>query len=95
MASELDLDAIEARYSKALDAKPGKGDISAEGIAAITDSVCDIPDLIRELRRRAARDAEAWETGLNTGIGYKTALDMIGPDAPEPVNPYALAGEED
>ena len=31
--------------------------------------------------------AEAWSSGLNTGIGYKTALDVV-PFAPEPENPY-------
>lgn len=41
----------------------------------------------------AAHDAEvageAWEQGLNTGIGYKTAMDTLGGSAPEPPNPYA------
>ena len=40
----------------------------------------------------AAHDREvaerAWESGLNTGIGFKTAMDILGPDAPEPTNPY-------
>ncbi len=40
-----------ARYSKALDAKPGKGPISEDGIAAITDSVCDVPQLLAEIDR--------------------------------------------
>lgn len=40
----------------------------------------------------AAHDAEvaagAWEKGVNTGIGYKTAMDTLGGSAPEPPNPY-------
>ena len=53
-----DLDAIRARYQRALDAKPSKGDYTPAGIDAITDSVCDIPDLLRELERLTPR-AEA------------------------------------
>ncbi|MGP5008198.1 hypothetical protein ACTXJK_15005 [Brachybacterium tyrofermentans] len=37
----------------------------------------------------ASVGAQAWETGLNTGIGYKTAMDVLGGSAPEPPNPYA------
>ena len=48
---DLDLRPIMARYSKALDAKPGKGPISEAGIAAITDSVCDVPELLAEVER--------------------------------------------
>lgn len=47
----LDLTAVAERYHRALNAKPGKGPISEAGIAAITDSVCDIPALITELHR--------------------------------------------
>ena len=55
-----DLAVIEARYSKALDAKPGKGEITAAGIAAITDSVCDIPELVERVKAaEAERDARA------------------------------------
>jgi len=46
----IDLDAVEKRYSKALDAKPGKGPITEDGIAAITDSVCDVPELVKAIR---------------------------------------------
>jgi len=49
--SDIDLDAIEARYGKALDAKPSKGYIDP---APLWDSVCDIPDLIAALRRHPA-----------------------------------------
>jgi len=48
--SELDLAAIAERYHRALDAKKGKGDMDADGIAAITDSVCDVPELLAEVR---------------------------------------------
>lgn len=36
----------------------------------------------------AEAQAEAWVRGLSVGIGYKSALDMWGESAPEPVNPY-------
>ena len=50
----LDLDAIRARYDRAIEAKPSKGAYTADGIAAITDSVCDVPELLKALK--AARD---------------------------------------
>jgi len=53
--AELDLDAIGARYSAALDAKPGKGPYTERGIAALTDSVCDVPDLVAEVERLRAQ----------------------------------------
>lgn len=54
----LDLDAIQARYSAALAAKPGKGDYTEHGIAALEDSVCDVPTLVARLTDLTAeRDA--------------------------------------
>jgi hypothetical protein len=52
--AELDLRAIEARYSAALNAKPGKGPYTERGIAALTDSVCDVPELVAEVERLRA-----------------------------------------
>lgn len=49
--TELDLSAIAERYHRALDAKKGKGDMDADGIAAITDSVADIPEMLDALNR--------------------------------------------
>lgn len=49
--TDLDLQAIADRYRRALDAKPSKGPITEAGIAAITDSVCDVPELIAEVGR--------------------------------------------
>jgi len=46
---------IKARYQRALDAKPSKGDYTPAGIDAITDSVCDIPDLLAEVDRLTRR----------------------------------------
>lgn len=47
------------------------------------------PDFDRWYEAEKAKwQAEAWERGLNTGIGYKAALDIIGVNAPEPENPY-------
>ncbi len=54
---EPDIEAIRARYQRALDAKPSKGDYTPAGIDAITDSVCDIPDLLAQNRRYANRIA--------------------------------------
>ena len=56
-----DLAVIEARYSKALDAKPGKGEITAAGISAITDSVCDIPELVERVKVAKAAVARVRE----------------------------------
>lgn len=36
--------------------------------------------------------AEAFNRGLNTGIGYKAAQDILGAAAPEPENPYRTHG---
>lgn len=47
----MNLDAIRERYRKALDAKPSKGDYTPEGIDAIVDSVCDVPELLAEVDR--------------------------------------------
>lgn len=46
-----DLNAIEARYARALDAKPSKGDFTPDGISALTDSVADVGHLLREVKR--------------------------------------------
>lgn len=51
---DLDMHAIAERYRRALDAKPGKGPISEKGIAAITDSACDVPELLAEVERLTA-----------------------------------------
>ena len=45
----MNVDEIRERYQRALDAKPSKGDYTPAGIDALTDSVCDIPDLLVEL----------------------------------------------
>jgi len=60
----IDLDAVRARYSKALDAKPSKGPMTPDGIAAITDSVADIPDLLHEVERLMLADTYEPEVEL-------------------------------
>ncbi len=57
--ADLDLRAVMARYSRALDAKPSKGEITADGIAWITDSVADVPQMLAEIERLAAWKASA------------------------------------
>ena len=47
----IDLTAVTERYHRALDAKPSKGEITPGGIAAITDSVADVPEMLAEIRR--------------------------------------------
>ena len=49
----MNVDEIRERYQRALDAKPSKGDYTPAGIDALTDSVCDIPDLLDQNRRYA------------------------------------------
>ena len=61
----IDLDAIQARYQAALDAKPSKGDYTPDGVTALTDSVCDIPDLLAQNRRYANRIADLARTHQN------------------------------
>lgn len=57
----MNLDAIRERYQKALDAKPSKGDSTPEGIDAIVDSVCDVPELLAEVDRLTRWQTEATE----------------------------------
>ena len=55
----LDSQAIAERYHLALDAKKGKGVMDDDGIAAITDSVADIPQLLTEVAgHRSGREFE-------------------------------------
>ena len=49
--ADLDLRAVMARYSRALDAKPSKGPWEDERVAWITDSVADVPQLLAEIER--------------------------------------------
>ncbi len=51
VVSDLDLKAVMARYSRALDAKPSKGPWEDEKVAWITDSVADVPQLLSEIER--------------------------------------------
>ncbi|PZR55280.1 hypothetical protein DNL40_02605 [Xylanimonas oleitrophica] len=53
----LDVGAIADRYTRALDSKPGKGPVTEKGVAALQDSVCDVPDLLAALA--ANHDVEA------------------------------------
>ena len=77
--SDLDLAAIRERYTLALNAKPSKGPYSEKGITALTDSVCDVPELmakidrlqatiqrVREIERRM--DEYAHRSGPCTGV---------------------------
>jgi hypothetical protein len=69
---------IAERYSRALSAKPGKGPISPDGIAAITDSVCDIPQLLAEVDRLAT-DTEVL-TALQLDRGQLCDVTGLYPD---------------
>lgn len=97
-APSLDLVAIADRYRRALDAKPSKGDISPDGIAAITDSVADVPDLIAELLLTTRLEHEHTWLGPWVGVagnriytcaeaGCVAVRSEGGPDQPEPVKP--------
>ena len=92
---DLDLNAITERYHRALNAKPGKGPISEAGIASITDSVCDIPDLLAALagqqptaQPESAIKAEAWNEGW--AARASRAHLKVGECVPAPahINPY-------
>lgn len=85
-----DLDAIAERYHKALDAKPGKGPITERGIAAITDSVCDVPEMLAEVRRLNRWQAEALPVmaglqDLGGALGLPLGERITGPAAVEAV----------
>src|SRR5690606_25184759 len=47
--SEINLREILARYSKALDARPSKGEWTTDQVAIVADSACDVPDLVKAL----------------------------------------------
>ena len=64
----MNVDEIRERYQRALDAKPSKGDYTPAGIDALTDSVCDIPELLDQNRRYANQIA-------NTSHALQAALD--------------------
>ena len=55
----MNIDEVRARYQRALGAKPSKGDYTQAGIDAITDSVCDIPDLLAEVAQLTRWKSEA------------------------------------
>ncbi|QAY70045.1 hypothetical protein [Xylanimonas protaetiae] len=73
--------AIGARYQRALDAKPSKGEYTQKGIDALTDSVCDVPDLlaviqrVRDLAAEWERDAVVLSKEDNLSYANCTALD--------------------
>lgn len=65
--AELDLTAIAERYHRALDAKPSKGDYTPQGIAAITDSVADVPELLAALEQERRHTATATAMAIARG----------------------------
>lgn len=67
------LDAVGGRYSRALDAKPSKGDFSPRGIDALTDSVCDVPPLVAVAK--AALDVADAYAGTPMGDELHAAID--------------------
>ncbi len=92
MTDQLDLDAIRARYQRALDAKPSKGDYTPAGIDAITDSVCDMPDLLRELERLERWKAEALGVpSIRTVLKKHTERDMLDPIHTQPPQARQIA----
>lgn len=84
--SELDLRAVAARYSKALDAKPSKGPWEDAKVAWITDSVADVPQLLAEVECLASWKAEALPVmeglqELGRALGIRLGERIIGPAA--------------
>lgn len=87
---DLDLHAVAERYHRALDAKPSKGPYTDKGIAAITDSVADIPDLLAEVERLQRWKAEALPVmdglqDLGKALGLPLGERITGPAAIEAV----------
>lgn len=50
MITNDELERIEQRFSRCLDAKPSKGPATQRTVEALIDSACDVPDLVREIR---------------------------------------------
>ena len=100
--AELELGPVMARYSRALDAKPSKGPITDSGIAAITDSVSDIPQLLAEIERLADWKASALTVmdglqELGQALGLPLGERITGPlacAAAQALNGRAEAAEE-
>ena len=94
----MNLDAIRERYQKALDAKPSKGDYTPEGIDAIVDSVCDVPDLLAEVDRLTRWKAEALPvmTGLQElgkALGLTLGESITGPSAVDAAHALRVRAE--
>ncbi len=84
--ADLDLGPVMARYSRALDAKPSKGPWTDERVAWITDSVCDIPQLLAEVERLAEWKASALAImdglqELGQALGLPLGVRITGPEA--------------
>ena len=45
----VDMDAVWARYEKALEARPAKGPWTGENASALADSCADVPGLVKEI----------------------------------------------
>ena len=80
MSDPLDLDAIECRIRDCSTYNFGLR--NADRLAKE-----DAPALLAALKEARAGLADAWESGLNSGINYKIALLFI-PNTPKPTNPY-------
>lgn len=61
----IDTVAIRERYTLALNAKPSKGPFTEAGISALCDSVCDVPELLKEIERLQATISDANTLWLN------------------------------
>ena len=82
---------IRARYEAALAAKPSKGDYTEAGIAALEDSVCDIPTLIRALTQATmtADELIEWATSV-----LHLWLGRIGPVPPPSPGLHSVEGKD-
>ena len=85
-----DLHAIAERYHHALNAKPSKGPYTEQGIAAITDSVSDVPELLAEIERLNRWQAEALPVmdglqELGSALGLPLGERITGPAAVDAV----------
>ena len=84
----MNVDEIRERYQRALDAKPSKGDYTPAGIDALTDSVCDIPDLLAEVARLTRWQSEMIEVlrglkDLGESLGLRLGEQITGAKAAE------------
>ena len=69
----MSLQEVWDRYEHALEARPSKGDWTAEQAKVLADSVSDIPGLVKEVERLEAEVKKYADAYSNAGWAYENA----------------------